>query len=185
MNRIQGPVNKNPGSKFYFYPTECCEEPKPCKCQEPHQTTFNCANVSGATSIPIINILDSTPVPKTLGTVSIDLECFDKPKVKLSFSALVSFGAAIALGFTLTFRVFKRCGNVPETEIYTFDLFQGVAVAIGSTIPVSFEVCDGDFCGSDCCTYRVSVEGSSLLAAVVGTFNVTNGVLTVLATEHC
>jgi hypothetical protein len=113
-----------------------------------------------------------------------ELCCFKKPCVKIDFSAIVSFGAAIAIGTTITFRIFKRCGNGGEIEVQSFDFSQGLAIAAGSSMSVAFSVCDCDGCHSDCCVYRVSVEATAD-AAVASAINVNQGTISIIASDMC
>lgn len=168
---------------------KCCpskKQPVPApapKC-EPTVAVFECKNVSGAVNIPIINLTAAPPVPRTLGTISADLSCFKKPCVKLDFTGILVFGIEIDVDFDITFRVFKRCDNQPETEIDSFDFARTLNITAGKSVPIAFSVCDCDACPANCCTYRIAVEGSALLA-ITGFFTVAKGVVSLLATDQC
>lgn len=162
-----------------------------CGCPEnkvdcsPDKVIFRCNNIAGASGISVIAIGD-TVTPRTVGSVSVsDLCCFKRPCVKVDFSAVVNFSAAIAVGTTITFRVFKRCNGDDEIEIQSFDFTQGIALLAGSSIPVSFSLCDCDSgCSDGCCTYRVSVEATAD-AAVASAINVNQGTISVIGTDMC
>jgi len=170
-----------------YYPPEAYYQPGYdllCKSKcEPKSIVSNCKNISGAANIPIINISTAAPVAKTLGTISVDLHCLDKPCVKLDLSALIVIGLATDVPFTITFRVFKRCDNQPEIEINSFDFSEVNAVAAGTAIPINFSFCDSD-CPTCCCTYRIIGEGTAL-AAITNFFSINQGVLSILASDQC
>ncbi|HBE80623.1 MAG TPA: hypothetical protein DDW65_22985 [Firmicutes bacterium] len=158
-------------------------EPKP-KC-EPKPLVSSCKNMSGVANIPIINITAASPVPKTLGTISADLHCFSKPCVKLDLSALIVIGLATDVPFTITFRVYKRCDNQAEMEFNSFDVSIVNPVAAGTSLPISFNICDCcENCPVKCCTYRIMAEGTAL-AAITDYFSVNQGVLSILAADEC
>lgn len=151
----------------------------------PDKVIFRCNNITGASGVSIIAIGD-TVTPRTVGNVSVtDLCCFKRPCVKVDFSAIVNFSAAVALGTTITFRVFKRCTRDDEIEIQSFDFTQGIALLAGSSIPINFSICDcGDGCSDGCCTYRVTVEATAEVA-VGSAINVNQGTLSVIGTDMC
>lgn len=152
----------------------------------PDKVIFRCSNIAGVSSVSIIAIGD-TITPRPVGSVAVtDLCCFKRPCVKVDFSAVVSFSAAIAVGTTLTFRVFKRCNGDDEVEIQSFDFTQGLALVVGSSIPINFSVCDCDNgCPSDgCCTYRVTIEATADVA-VGSAINVNQGTLSVIGADMC
>lgn len=153
------------------------------KC-EPKPFISSCKNISGVANIPIINITAAAPVPRTLGTISVDLHCFYKPCVKLDISALIVIGLATDVPFTITFRIYKRCDNQPEIEINSFDVSVVNPVAAGTSIPINFNVCDCDNCPASCCTYRIVAEGTAL-AAITDYFSINQGVLSILASDEC
>jgi hypothetical protein len=153
------------------------------KC-EPKPFISNCKNISGVANIPIINITAAAPVPRTLGTISVDLHCFCRPCVKLDISALIVIGLATDVPFTITFRIYKRCDNQPESEINSFDISVVNPIAAGTSIPINFNVCDCDNCQAKCCTYRIVAEGTAL-AAITDYFSVNQGVLSIFASDLC
>lgn len=153
------------------------------KC-EPQSVISSCKNIFGAANIPIINITAAAPVPKALGTISADVHCFNKPSVKLDLSALIVIGAATDVPFTITFRVLKRCDNQPEIEINSFDFPVVSPVAVGTSMPISFSICDCDNCPACCCTYRIIVQGTAL-AAITSFFSINQGILSILAFDQC
>ncbi|MGN9164188.1 DUF4489 domain-containing protein [Tissierellaceae bacterium HCP3S3_D8] len=158
-----------------------CRSPIDCK---PEKVAFKCNNLSGASGISVIALGD-TVTPRNIGSISVpELCCFKKPCVKIDVSAIVSFAAAIAVGTTITFRIFKRCGRSEEIEVQSFDLTQGLAIAAGGSIPVNFSVCDCDGCHSDCCTYRVTVEATAAVA-VASAINVNQGTISIIAGDVC
>ena len=55
-------------------------------------------------------------------------------------------------------------------------------MAIGSSIPVAFVVCDCNTCPEYCCTYRVTVEAT---AAVTSAINVSQGGVLLIAGDGC
>ncbi|WP_050379154.1 DUF4489 domain-containing protein, partial [Gottschalkia purinilytica] len=143
-----------------FKEEKCC---KPIDC-DPEKIEFRCNTLTGATGIGIIAI-GGLITPTTIGTISVtDLCCFKKPCVQLEFSAIITTGVALAVGTIITFRVFRRCDNGDEIEVQSFSLPQGVVVAIGSSIPVAFVVCDCNACPANCCTYRITVEATAAVA---------------------
>lgn len=153
--------------------------------REPKPLISNCKNLSGVANIPIINITAAAAVTRTLGTISVDLHGFGKPCVKLDLSALIIIGLATDVPFTITFRVFKRSDNQSEMEINSFDVSVVNPVAAGTSIPISFNVCDCcDNCPANCCTYRITAEGTAL-AAITEYFSINQGVLSILASEEC
>jgi len=159
----------------------CCRPPVDCR---PNKVIFKCNNLTGANGISIIALGDSIK-PRNIGSISIpELCCFKKPCIKIDFSAMVSFGASIGLGTTVTFRVYKRCGIGEEIEIQSFDLIQGIELTAGSSMPVAFSICDCESCYSDCCLYRVTVEATAT-ASLVSALNVNQGTISVIATDMC
>jgi hypothetical protein len=77
---------------------------------------------------------------------------------------------------------FRPCDNQDEVEVQSFNLHQGAIVAIRSSIPVAFVVCDCNTCPEDCCTYRVIVEAA---VAVASAFNVSQGGISLIASDGC
>lgn len=151
----------------------------------PDKVIFRCNNLTGASGVSIISIGDTVP-PRTVGSVSVsDLCCFKRPCVKVDVTAVINFSAAIALGTTITFRVFKRCVGEDEVEIQSYDFSQGIALLAGSSIPVSFSVCDcTEGCSDGCCTYRVTVEATAEVA-LGSAINVNQGTISVIGTDMC
>lgn len=176
--------------KHHKYDCECkrcrrdhdCYTPIDCR---PDKVVFKCNNITGASGINIIAIGDVV-VPRNIGSVSVpELCCFKQPCVKIDISAIITLSAAIAVGTTITFRVFKRCGTEQEVEIQSFDITEGLALDAGSTIPVSLSVCDcNSDCHSNCCVYRVTVEATAA-AAVATAINVNQGTISVTASDVC
>ncbi|KNF09223.1 hypothetical protein CLPU_3c00010 [Gottschalkia purinilytica] len=159
---------------------KCFREPD-CK---PEKIKFRCSTLTGATGIGVIAI-GGLITPTTIGTISVsDLCCFKKPCVQLEISAIITIGVAIAVGTTITFRVFRRCDNQDEVEIQSFNLPQGVVLAVGSSIPVAFVVCDCNACPANCCTYRVTVEATAAVA-VASAINVGQGGISLIAGNGC
>ncbi|MCR1897940.1 DUF4489 domain-containing protein [Irregularibacter muris] len=160
---------------------DCCRK---VDCS-PDKVVFKCNNISGASGISVIAIGD-TVMPRNVATVSVpDLCCFKRPCTKIDFSAIITFSAAIAVGTTITFRVFKRCGSGDEIQIQSFDFTQGLALAVGSSIPVSFSICDCDGCfDDDCCVYRVAVEATATVALATA-INVNQGTISAFAADLC
>ncbi|MCR2042860.1 DUF4489 domain-containing protein [Anaerosalibacter massiliensis] len=185
---------------YYYNPNKCCHKHEhshenhhksschkpPKKDCEPKNLGLKCKEICGAVNIPFINLATTPPVQTTLGNVSVDLRCYDKPKLKIDFSAIANLNLTAATNFTLTFRVYRRCDNGPEVEIDTIVIPNTIPVtaAIVASSPVSFSICDEDFCPGECCTYRITVEGTST-AAITGSFNISKGVISTLVTEQC
>lgn len=186
------PDNKNAGKDNCVNHNNCrCDCRCECNCGsntvdcEPDKVAFKCNNITGASGISIIAI-GETVAPRTVANIAIqDLCCFKRPCVKLDFSAIITFSAAIAVGTTITFRVFKRCGKGDEIEIQSIDFSQGLALVTGSSIPVNFSICDcGDGCNEGCCTYRVTVEATADVA-VGSAINVNQGTISAIAGDMC
>ncbi|MBU5440194.1 DUF4489 domain-containing protein [Tissierella sp. MSJ-40] len=167
----------------------CCPPRNDCDCChqadcKPKKIIFRCSPITGATGIGVIAV-GSVVTPTTIGTISVtDLCCFRKPCVQLEISAIITTGVALAVGTTITFRVFRRCDNQDEVEVQSFNLPQGVIVDIGSSIPVAFVVCDCNACPANCCTYRVTVEATAAVA-VASAINVSQGGISLIAGEGC
>jgi hypothetical protein len=102
----------------------------------------------------------------------------------LKISAIITTGVALAIGTTITFRVFRRYDNQDEVEVQSFNLPQGAIVAVGSSIPVAFVVCDCNAYPEDHCTYRVTVEATAAVA-VASAFNVSQGGISLIAGDGC
>lgn len=169
----------------YYSPNSYSPPPYNSACEskcEPRPLVSSCKNISGVANIPIINITAAAPIPRTLGTISVDLHCLCKPCVKLDLSALIVVGLATDVPFTITFRIFKRSGHQPEMEINSFDVSVVNPVGAGTSIPINFNVCDCDDCPNKCCTYRIVVEGTAL-AAITDYFSINQGVLSILASD--
>lgn len=162
-----------------------------CKpdCKEdccPKLIDFECKSISGSANIPVVTIGLTPPVQRTLGTITADLNCFCKPCVKLDFSAFLTVGVLIAVGSTITFRVFKRCDNQSqEIEVASFDIAEGIDIAVGTIRPINFSVCDCDGCPAKCCTYRVTAEATALVGVALGAFGIVNGTLSIIAADQC
>lgn len=151
---------------------------------DPDKIVFKCNNITGASGISVIAIGDIV-TPRNVANVSVpDLCCFKRPCVKIDFSAIITLSAAIAVGTTITFRVFKRCDTGDEIEIQSFDFVQGIALAVGSSIPINFSICDCDGCFEDCCVYRVTVEATETVA-VASAINVNQGTISAFAADVC
>lgn len=157
-------------------------------CCEPNKTVLQCRNLSSVSSIPnIVSGALQNPVPKTIGSVSLDLRCLCRPCVKLDFTAILILPITLAVDFTLTFRVFKNCGNQEiEIDSFEFPFNLVILVPLGTTSQsISFSLCDCDFCPSNCCTYRITAEIDSLLAVTLGSITLNKGFLSALAVDQC
>ncbi|MBU5440197.1 DUF4489 domain-containing protein [Tissierella sp. MSJ-40] len=176
-------------NKSKYHKCQCDCQRNDCDCC--HQADcasekiiFRCNPITGATSIGIIAVGDVV-TPTTIGTISVtDLCCFRKPCVQLEISAIIVFSVALEGAITITFRVFRRCDNQNEVEVQSFNLPQGIIVAIGSSIPVAFVVCDCNACPANCCTYRVTVEATAAVA-VASAINVSQGGISLIAGDGC
>ncbi|HHV26073.1 MAG TPA: DUF4489 domain-containing protein [Tissierellia bacterium] len=185
---------------YYYNPNKCCqkhdhyhEKPHKCGCHKkpkkdckPEKIDFNCKEICGAVNVPFIDLSTTATTPTTIGSISVDLRCFDSPEVKLDFSAIANLNLTTATNFTLTFRVFKQCDNGQEMEIDTVTIPNtiGITEATVVSLPIVFSVCDEDFCPRKCCTYRITVEGTST-EAITGSFNIGKGVISTLVSEEC
>ncbi len=159
-----------------------------CDCHrrdyESEKVIFRGSPITVATGVGVIAI-GSVVTPTTIGTISVtDLSYFKKPCVRLEISAIITTGVTLAIGTTITFRVFRRYDNQDEVEVQSFNLPQGAIVAIESSIPVAFVVCDCNAYPEDRCTYRVTVEATAA-AAVVSAFNVSQGGISLIAGDGC
>lgn len=173
--------------KYFMEPEQsnrCFIDPK--ECHVDNGVMFKCKNVSGTLNIPIINVTAAQPVPRTLGIISAELGRYKNPCVKLDFTALANFGLSVTVDFTLSFTVYRLCDNREAVQIGTFDFSLGAAaITAGATIPINFSVCDCEFCPPNrCCTYRVDVAGTALVAAGFS-FNINQGVISLIAADEC
>ncbi|CAB1246842.1 DUF4489 domain-containing protein [Clostridium sp. MT-14] len=134
------------------------------KCSCPNSTTLPAATVLGTTF--------------TLTSLTLNTKGLKDPCVKLEFSS--NLVAAVAFTGTVSFQVFKQCGNqvnpIPVGPASTFDL-----VALVASETFSFFVCDCDCnCFDDCCNYTVVATVTS--AVTVGTLAINNATLGAIAT---
>ena len=169
---------------------------RPCNCDKhecdhhssidckPKNIGFHCNNLTGASGVAVVAVGD-TVTQKNLGNLSITgLECFKRPTIKLDLTAIITVNAALAVDTTITFRIFKRCGNDPETEIQSFDVSPGLALIAGTSLPVAFSICDHNDCLSRCCVYRVTVEATAAVA-VAAAININQGTLSAIVSDLC
>lgn len=177
------PVYYQPGYK----PGKCgkhdsdCHSPIDCK---PQYILARCNNLTGVSGLGVVAV-GEVVTPRTLGNLSLSgLHCFKRPVVKLDLTAVITVSADLALDTTITFRIFKRCGNGEETEIQSFDVNPGIALAAGASIPVAFSICDHNECYEKHCVYRVTVEATAAVA-LAAAINVNQGALSALVYDLC
>lgn len=150
----------------------------------PNKTIFRCNNITGASGIAIVALGD-TITPRNIGSVSVQgLHCLRRPCIKIDVTAMLTFSALVALGTTITFRIFKRCDMGNEVEVQSFDIVQGLELVAGSSMPVSFSICDCDIgCfASDCCVYRVTVEATAAVT-LASAININQGTISAIAAD--
>jgi len=170
-----------------YKPSNCekreCDRGSSIDCK-PKNIAFHCNNLTGASGVAIIAVGD-TVTPRNLGNLSISgLDCFKRPTVKLDLTAIITVNAALAVDTTITFRIFKRCGNDPETEVQSFDVAPGLALIAGTSLPVAFSICDHNDCLSRCCAYRVTVEATAAVA-VASAININQGTISAIVSDLC
>lgn len=142
---------------------------------EPGRALLACGS-GGAGPLPIISTPISRPIP--VASVSIDTRRMQDPKVLLSFNALISLPATIAV--TLNFIITKTVGNgSPQPVGGTFTFSEIVSFLEAESF--SFQHCDCSPCPG-CTTYTVQIEPSSLIAETAG-LTITNATLSALAVE--
>ncbi|GFN36011.1 DUF4489 domain-containing protein [Tepidimicrobium xylanilyticum] len=172
-----------------YRPSKCKCGKQDCDCHSsidcrPDKIISNCNNLTGASGVSIVAI-GETITPRNIGSLSITgLKCFKRPSIRLDITAIITLNAALAVDTVITFRVFKRCGNEPETEIQSFEVAPGIALVAGASIPVAFSICDHNICLSQCCTYRVTVEATAAVA-LAAALNINQGTISALATDLC
>ena len=158
-------------------PTSCCPKPVVMECQ----------NVSGVT-LPILtaDLINGAPAPTTVGTISADLSCFCRPCVKLDFSAVVVLPLiALAVGGEIIFRIFRSCNGQNEVQVGSFNFPQPVLAAdIGGSDSIHFTFCDCPSCPAECCSYRITVETTSVGAAITS-YTINQGTIAITVAERC
>lgn len=121
----------------------------------------------------------TTSAPVTVSSVSVDTSRLCDPCVKLDFSSIINIPLAVTAA-TVTFRVFKICGNqlqrIPVGPQWTFSRL----TAVGSSDTFTFSVCDCGTCNDDCCTYVVEAVATSILGT--GAVSISNATLSAIAT---
>ena len=124
-------------------------------------------------------VVGTTSPPATVSSVSVDTSRLCDPCVKLEFASVVSIPLLVTAA-TITFQVFKICGNqlqrIPVGPQWTFSRLIGV----GSSDTFTFFVCDCGSCNDDCCTYVVEAVATSLIG--VGAVSISNATLSAIAT---
>lgn len=150
----------------YYYKDDC----DPCKKEREKKdcpTIIKCSCPS-TFNFPVINLDVLGTAPEfQIASLTLDTSCLKDPCVKLEFASTIS--AVAAIDTTLTFQVYKICGNqqfpTPIGPAWTFTSL----LAVGFSNTFSFFVCDCDCsCFKDCCTYIVRVTSNADVALAAG-----------------
>ncbi|AZV56836.1 DUF4489 domain-containing protein [Clostridium sp. AWRP] len=165
----------------YYYKDDCdpCskENYDPCKSQKIAATIIKCGCPNSIT-IPVI-AATTTARDFTLASLTLDTRRLKNPCIKLEFAS--NPVAAAAFTGSLSFQVFKQCGNqITPTPIGPAWAFSEAALIFSQTF--SFFVCDCDCsCFNGCCTYTVVATVTS--AATTGTLAINNALLGAIVTS--
>lgn len=143
-----------------------------------------CPNIikcSGANTTQILTTVAEPTATATVASLIIDSSCMCDPITKLDFATIISTTVDGFAG-TVSVRVFKQCRNqfTPVQIGATWTL----VIAAGTTVPLSFFICDSDSCENDCCTYTVVATATETASGIV-TFNNATLAATVTCKNSC